>query len=133
VSENLDLVRSIYANWECGDFNHVDWAHPEIEFMGVDGPDPVMSTGRAEMAASFRDTLGAWKDFRVEAEQYRELDDGRVLVLDRLSGRGTTSGLELGQVRTDGAWLFHIRNGNVARMVRYQERARAFADLGLEE
>jgi ketosteroid isomerase-like protein len=133
MSENLNLVHSIYADWERGEFDSADWAHPEIEFTGVDGPDPAMATGRAGMAASFRDTLSAWKDFRVEAEEYRELDGGRVLVLDRLSGRGTTSGLELGQVRTTGAWLFHIRNGNVTRMVRYQERDRALADLGLEE
>jgi hypothetical protein len=35
----------------------------------------------------------------LEAEEYRELDDNRVLVLNREYGRGKTSGLDLAQMR----------------------------------
>ena len=132
MSAKLDLVRSIYAAWERGDYSSAEWAHPEIEFVIANGPSPGSWTGLAEMAEGHRDFLRAWEDFRVEAEEYRELDGGRVLVLDHLSGRGKTSGLDLGQTRTMGAWLFHIRGGGVTKMVRYLDRDHALADLGLE-
>ena len=83
------------------------------------------------MVERWRDDLPDWEDLRVEADKYRELDDERVLVLVHRSGRGKTSGLELGQMRTLGAGLFHVRDGRVIRYVTYFDRERAFADLGL--
>jgi ketosteroid isomerase-like protein len=100
MSANLELVRSILAASERGDYSLVDWAHPEIEFVIVDGPHPGSWKGVAGMAEGMRDFLSAWEEYRVEAEEFRELDGERVLVLLRRSGRGKTSGLELGQVRS---------------------------------
>jgi ketosteroid isomerase-like protein len=131
ASTNLNLVRSIYAAWEHGDFGAADWAHPEIEFVFADGPSPGSWTGLAGMADGWRDVLSSWDGYRVTAEEYRELDDERVLVLLRVSGSGKTSGLELGQVRARGGNIFYVRNGKVMRLVVYFDRERALAELGL--
>jgi ketosteroid isomerase-like protein len=133
MSENLDLVRSIHADWERGDFSSTDWAHPEIEFVFADGPDPGSWTGLEAMAEVWRGQLRLWEDYRSVAEAYRDLDDGRVLVLTGFRGRGKTSGLEAAEVSMSGAGLFHMRDGVVTRLVLYWDRARALTDLGLEE
>jgi ketosteroid isomerase-like protein len=129
--ENLELVRSIYAAWECGDFSSAEWADPEIEYAVPDGPLIGTWSGLEGMAEAMREFLRAWEDWRVTAEDYRELDPEHVLVPFQFGGRGKTSGLELGQVRTKGASLFHVRDGKVTRLVQYFDRERALADLGL--
>jgi ketosteroid isomerase-like protein len=77
--------------------------------------------------------LNAWDDLAPEVEEYREIDGERVLVFAHPTGRGKTSGLDLGYMRTRGAQLFHVRDGKVTRVVHYLDRDRAFADLGLAE
>src|ERR1044071_7919530 len=74
-SENLDLVRSIFADWERGDFGSVEWADPQIEYEIADGPVPGSWRGLAEMAEGWRGFLNAWEDFRFTSDEYRELDD----------------------------------------------------------
>jgi ketosteroid isomerase-like protein len=131
ASEALDVVRSLYAAWERGNFTSADWAHPEIDFEIVGGPAAGSWKGLPAMAKAWRDLMGAWEDVRIEADEYRHLDDERVLVLAHWSGRGKTSRLELEQILTRGANLFHVRDGRVTRLVLYSDRERALADLGL--
>jgi ketosteroid isomerase-like protein len=130
---NLDLVRSMYASWQRSDYSSAEWAHPEIETVIADGPTPGSWTGVAGMAEGWRDFLSAWQGYHAEVEEYRELDDERVLVLVRRSGRGKTSGIELADMAAKGAALYHVKDGKVTRQVVYFERERALADLGLSE
>jgi ketosteroid isomerase-like protein len=83
------------------------------------------------MAEGARDFLSAWEDYRIKADEYRELDGERVLVLNQHSGRGKTSGLEAAQIRTKGAHLFHLAGGKVTRLVAYMDSKSALADPGL--
>jgi ketosteroid isomerase-like protein len=131
ASANLDLVRSIFAAWERGGYSSNEWGNPQIEYVIPDGPDPASWKGLAALAEATRDRLSAWEDYRFTVDEYHEPDDERVLVLVQLSGRGKTSGLELGQMQTKGAAVFHIRDGKVTRFVHYLDRENALADLGL--
>jgi ketosteroid isomerase-like protein len=131
ASANLNLVRSIFAAWERGDFSSAEWAHPDVECTFAEGPDPRSSTGLAGMAESMRAWVRAWEDFRVQAEEFRELDAERVLVLTHLSARGKTSGLALSEKWTQGATLWHVSNGWVTRLVIYHDRKQGFVDVGL--
>jgi len=126
-------VRSIYTAWESGNFSSAAWAHPEIEYVTAEGPDAGTSTGLSGMAQNFREFLGVWHEWHVVAEEYREVDDGRVLVPYHFTARGKTSGIEVGQVRARGVSLFCVRDGEVTRLVQYFDRDRALADLGLKE
>ena len=131
--ENVEVVRSMYANWHRGDYSSSEWAHPEIETVMADGPTPGSWTGVADAAEGWRDFLSAWQGYHTEVEEYRELDDERVLVLVRRSGRGKKSRIELADMAAKGAALYHVRGGKVTRQVVYLDRDRALADLGLEE
>jgi ketosteroid isomerase-like protein len=132
VSENLELVRSILAAWERGDLTPAqwsEWAHPEVEIVVIGGPEPSSHVGSSDAEPHIEAFLNLWEDYRVEAEDYLELDDERVLVLTRQTGRGKRSRVEITQRR---ATLFHIQGGKVIRRVNYWDRDRALADLGFE-
>ena len=131
ASEALDLVRSICTAWQRGDFRSADWAHPDIEFERADPSEQLRARGVAGMAESWRDWLSSWEDFRVDVEEYRELEDGRIFVLNQFHGRGKFSGLDVSHTGQKGASLFEVRDGAVTRLVVYADRQLAFADLGL--
>jgi ketosteroid isomerase-like protein len=128
VSTNLDLVRSIFSAIERGDFTNAEWADPEIEYVIAEGPDPATFSGLAELAEGMRTFFRDMEDVRAKAEECRELDAERVLVLPRGFGRGRLSGVP---VSSRGAEVFEVRDGKVTRIVVYSDRDRAFADLGL--
>ena len=132
MSANLDLVRSIYADWERGDYSTADWAHPDIEFVLADGPDPGKWTGLAGAREGWSVRLSAWGEHRTEVDAFREVDHERILVFVHVVGRGKTSGVDLGRTRATGANVFHIRDRKVTKLVVYLDRDRALADLGLE-
>ncbi len=131
--ENVDLVQSILAAWERGDWSSVEWAHPEIEFVIADGPEPGSWIGLPGLAEGARATLNTWENFHIEVDECRELDSERVLALFEFRGRGKSSSFDLGELQSEGLHLFLIRDGKVERLVRYFDRERGFADLGISE
>jgi ketosteroid isomerase-like protein len=131
-SSNVALVRSIYEAWQHGDYDLIEGLDPEIEFAMADGPAPASSKGLSALTDTWRDFLSAWEGVRQIPDEYRELDDERVLVFHHFRARGKRSGLELGQVRREAAAVFTIRSGKVVRIVHYFDRGKAVAELGNE-
>jgi ketosteroid isomerase-like protein len=85
------------------------------------------------MEGALHGILDAWEDTRIEADEYSELDDTRVLVFNHLSGRGKRSGLDVSQMQRNGAAILHVSDGKITKYVSYNDRERAFADLGIAE
>ena len=133
-SSNLDLVRSIYSGWEQGDFSRTDWAAPDIEYIVVDGLSPGRWEGLEAMGnAASAIFMEGWEGVRAVPDEYRALDDERVLALVTHVGRGKRSRIEMAGSQTETAHLFRLRGGKVISLVIYWDRDRAFADLGLKE
>jgi ketosteroid isomerase-like protein len=132
MSENLDLVRSIYADWERGDWSGgAEWAHPDIEFAFTYELAPGSSKGLAGMADAWRGWLSAWEDVRFQATEFRELDDQRVLVLGDYSGSAKTSGMDMAPIASQVVAVYHVIEGKVTKLILYPDLDRALADLGL--
>jgi ketosteroid isomerase-like protein len=133
VSENLDLVKSIYAAWEKGDFSSADWADPEIDFVMVGGINTGSWKGVEEMGEAWATMLRAWDDLRAVPDEIRELDDGRILVFLRNEGRGRGSGIDVGEITVKAANVFTVRGGKVTSLTLYWDREQAIAELGLAD
>jgi hypothetical protein len=83
----------------------------------------------AGMATLFREVIAPFDDFRVTVQDYREIDERRVVALVKFSGRGKTSGLEIARMDTGNACLLEIEEGIVRRLVLYWDRELMDAEL----
>jgi ketosteroid isomerase-like protein len=131
--ENVELVRSISAAHERGDYGSAEWAHRDIEYVIVGGPTPGSWKGRSAMARAAGELFSVWEEHRTVVDEVRALDGERVLVLGHGAGRGKASGVELDSGQWQVAALYQVRDGKVIRHVVYLDRADALADLGLKE
>jgi ketosteroid isomerase-like protein len=130
MPSNLDFVRSIWSGWARGDLDPNKWAHPDIAFEEPDGPEPRSTEGIPALEERIRVFVDTWKDWHIDAEVCRELDDGRVLVLSRITGRDGARGMQVPQAR---ATLLQIEDEKVVRYITYWNRDDGLADFGLDE
>jgi ketosteroid isomerase-like protein len=102
----------------------------EIEIYDHDIPDAGIYRGHAgwrEWLAHFGE---AWESFAVEAEEYIDAGDDKVVELLRLTAQGKGSGVAV--ERQDGI-VWTLRDGKVVRLDYYGSRAEALQAAGLEE
>ena len=134
ASQNLELIRSIYeGGWAEGDFSSAEWAHPDCELVMRGGVEETTYSGLAAMAEGWADFLSAWDELRAVPDEYRELDDNRVVVVLHNVGRGKVSGLEVGTISQKSVNLFTIRDGKVTRLEANWDGEGALEQLGLDQ
>ena len=127
-AENLEVVRSILANWARGDYSSVGWVHADIAFRGGDGRE---SRGLDAVARQWTEFLEVWDHLATIPERFIDVGDGRVLVLVRFEGRGRGSGTPT--TAFTGGQLFTLRDGKVIHLVLYTDTRAALDAVGLSE
>jgi ketosteroid isomerase-like protein len=133
VSENLDLVRSIYAAWGRGDFDSVDPRDVMVAdfewHTREDLPDAGVRKGLDGVERLRTEWVEAFDDFHVAADELFAAGD-HVIAVTRLCGCLRGSGQEL-DVRETQVWK--MRDGKATEVRAYLTRSEALKAVGLEE
>ena len=124
---NVEAAKAICARWARGDFSDVSWADESIEFETRDFPDSVATTGIPALGEAWGNFLREWEGFRTVGEEYFEFGES-VLVLTTFRGRAKQSGVLADGMA--GSCVFTFRDGLATRLVLYNNRERARAELG---
>src|SRR3954447_7021170 len=107
----------------------LEYVHPQATFETTVRPDGKVWAGRAGVGQAMAEWAESWTDWRLEVEDYRDVGDGRVVVLWRESGRARGSDLLMSQ---HGAAVFTIQDGMVIAVVVNLDAQGTLDDLGLE-
>jgi ketosteroid isomerase-like protein len=78
----------------------------------------------------YEELITSWEEFHADELEFRELPDGRVMMLGRLVGKGRASGIE---VRAAFGQIAEIRDGMAYRLTGYTDHESTLAAAGLRE
>jgi ketosteroid isomerase-like protein len=113
---NVDTVRRLFDYWERGEWQaSAELFDPEFEAVFSSGafPDPGTYRGARRTLDAWRAWLEAWEEFSLELEDAIPVGE-RVVVLNRLRGRGKASGIA---VDAEVGCIFDLDGGRIVRMV----------------
>ena len=138
--ENVEIVRKsleAISGFMRGDLSREELAEafdPQIEMHWGDErtlPDfPQHLAGAPDNLEAMDQMRSAWDDLCVEPLEVKLVPDGRVLTLNRLSGRGRESGVP---IVIHYFQLSTIQTGRVGKGEIFRHRADALEAAGLEE
>jgi ketosteroid isomerase-like protein len=117
---NVEVVRSIYTEWERGNFWTPEFFDPEVH---VRWADPIFARhaethGAEALAKAVKGMLDAYEQVTATAERIVETAE-HVVVADVWRGRGKASGIELDSRRAS-AWT--ISGGKATEVVFHDQR-----------
>jgi ketosteroid isomerase-like protein len=125
--ENLEVVRSLYEGWLCGEIG-LDKLDPEISMVESQTlPGAAAAYGIEAVERYLRSFARHWDQIRFEPQEFIDAGD-QVVVVARLVGQGKKSGVE---VTRTWAYVWTLRERKVLRMVGYADRNQALEAVGL--
>ena len=140
--ENVELIRGLWEPVLGVDFTAFDWDDeairemteqfwsPEIELRWLrSSPEARVYQGRDGVIQAFREWFEPFSEFHVEPHDFIEVGD-RVVVPNRQWGIGSASGIP---VEFEAAWVYEIRDGQIARIDEYDTLDAALEAAGLSE
>jgi ketosteroid isomerase-like protein len=128
---NFEIVRAIIDSLNKRDLAQaLEAAHEEFEadWSNSIAPHGGVYRGRERARELFESFLEAWEEFRWDVQEIVEVDEARVVVVNRVRGRGRGSGVE---VDATGAQLWTIIGGKLRSVKLYQSKAEALDAVGL--
>jgi ketosteroid isomerase-like protein len=130
--ENVEIVKSLFAAFAERDQAAAETVlDPEVEIRPaiVGGPEGVVYHGLRGNRRFWHDVDAAWKEFRIEVEEFRDLGE-QVLVLGRAFARGEGSGIALNE---PVAWLAAVREGRIVEFRSFSNQREALEAVGLSD
>ena len=131
--QNVELVRRVIDAMNRADFDAVTKLFSqdfEFDFSASKSPLSGVYRGRDEARGFLTSFFEPWAEVEFNPQgEMTEFEDGRVLTVNVVRGRGHGSGAE---VAAKGASIWTIRNGEVAAVKLYQSKGEALEDAGLK-
>jgi ketosteroid isomerase-like protein len=138
TDRDLEVVRRAFDDWEYPadlheyvERHYASGVEFQVAFQGGarDDPRSQLLHGRRELAAFLTDFLEPYDGARWEVDDMIELGGGDVLALLRVFLRMPDSEAEVSP--QPFAYVITVRDGLIARVQDYPDRAEAFSALGL--
>jgi ketosteroid isomerase-like protein len=130
--EQIDSIRRGFEAWNRRDLEAaLGGMHPDVEWRIPDAGLDVEEAYRGpEGVRAFWELFwDAWEHISLQAEQFIEIDQGRLLVFVRFRGKGRGSGAE---VERQVAHVYEFRDGKIVGFDFYWDREEALNVVGLE-
>jgi ketosteroid isomerase-like protein len=127
----FDVTRAAYDAWNRADLDgFVKSFSEEVEVHPFLGRGLVASTyhGHDGLRSWFADANEPWERLDVEAEEFKQLEDGRLVIFVRALGEGSGS---RALVEARIVHVLSFRDGKIVRLDSYADRETAVQALGL--